>query len=294
MTSDKSARLIETLGGHMQESAGTTAASDDRFQGFIPSDSASGEMALDRIIEDVDQPRKSYDEQSLKEFAEHLQHHGVQQPIQLRWSEQYGKWLIVYGHRRFRAAKLAGMQSIPCSFAAEETDETTIRIRQLVENCQREDLAPLEMAKGVAALAQSTGWSNRRIGEELGVTHTTINRYVDLLKLPEELQQQVDEGRLAPSVAVELLKIQDQKQQAEIGRSIAENRLNREQAKKKISQAVSPSTRPTRVDRPQREKELLTQTINVAVYRNPDASDFQVQKELLDAAAQLDPMKVES
>ena len=83
MSKSKQARLISQLGSQMAESAGGSVANDDRFAGFTPSDIASGEMALDRIMEDADQPRKTYDQQALKDFAENLKSHGIQQPIQL-------------------------------------------------------------------------------------------------------------------------------------------------------------------------------------------------------------------
>jgi ParB family chromosome partitioning protein len=276
----------------MHESAGHDAAANDRFRGFVPSEIAAGEMDLERIIEDAGQPRKTYHDEALRGLAENIKTHGVQQAIQLRWSEVHGKWLIVYGHRRYRAAKLAGLTTIPCTFAKDDLDETTIRIRQLIENCQREDLAPMEMARAMEALSTATGWSNRRLGEELGISHVTIARYRDLLELPQAVQQQVTEKKLAPSVAVEVLRIEDPEKQAEVGRAIATEGLNRSQAKARIDAAADRSQAPV-ASRP-REKELLTQTVNIAIYRNPDVNDLQIQKELLAAAAQLDVERLEA
>lgn len=285
----KKSQLLAHLGGHMHESAGRDVATEDRFLGFVPGTISTGEMNLEFIMEDENQPRKTYDEESLQAFAEHLRVHGVQQAIQLRWSAGHQKWLIVFGHRRYRAAKLAGFQTIPCTFLSDDVDETTIRIRQLVENCQREDLAPMEMAHAIQSLSTVTQWSNRRLGEELGISHVTIARYLDLLELPAEVQQQVSERKLAPSVAVEVLRIEDPDKQAEVGRSIAAERLNRGQAKAKID-AVVDRTRPSIAARP-KEKELLTQNANIAVFRNPMATDLQIQKELLAVAELLRPIE---
>jgi len=294
MTQGKQARLLSKLGDHMSESAGGELATDDRFHGFVPNDAASGEMALDRIMEDVDQPRKTFDEQSLQDFAKHLKSHGVQQAIQLRWSDTHGKWLIVYGHRRYRAAKMAGLKTIPCTFTNDDVDEPTIRIRQLVENCQREDLAPMEMARAVAALGTLTQWSNRRMAEELGFTHRTIGRYLDLLKLPEDLQESVNNGELAPSVAIDVLRLKDQAQQKKMGREIAQQKLNRNQARQMVDHALG-SADSAMPSRPRaREKQLLTQNVNITIFRNPDATDAKIQDELLAAASLLDPEKAES
>ena len=289
MSKSKQARLISQLGSQMAESAGGSVTNDDRFAGFTPSDTASGEMALDRIMEDADQPRKTYDEQALRDFAENLKSHGIQQPIQLRWNEEHNKWLIVYGHRRYRAAKLAGFKTIPCSFADTDVDEPTIRIRQLVENAQREDLAPMEMANAIEALATLTKWSNRRIAEELGFNHTTVGRYRSLLSLPDDVQTLVQNRELAPSIAAEITKVEDAATQSQLSRQITKQKLNRDAAKERIAETMS-STSELKA----KAKELLAQTVNVAVYRNPDVSDFKIQQELIAVIEQIDSTKAES
>ncbi|MCA9038132.1 MAG: ParB/RepB/Spo0J family partition protein [Planctomycetaceae bacterium] len=288
----KKAQLIAQLGSNMNESAGSPPATQDRFQGFIPGAAATGEMAIDRIMEDIDQPRKTFDEDALQALAANIKAHGVQQPIQLRWSETHQKWLIVYGHRRYRASRIAGLTTIPCTFTDDNLDESTIRVRQLVENCQREDLAPLEMARALEALIGLTGWSYRRMAEELGLTHMTITRTLGLLQLPESLQADVDHGKLAPSVAIDVLRITDKAKQVKAGREIVEKKLNRSQAKQAVNAIIhdrtyTPSASP-------REKQLLAQTANIAIYRNPDVSDYKIQKELLAIAEQLCAEKAEA
>ena len=285
--SNKKAKLIGKFGEHMNESAGTEQPSDDRFEGFIPNGAATGEMTIDRIMEDADQPRKSFDEESLKGLAENIKSHGVQQPIQLRWSDEHSKWLIVYGHRRFRASKLAGMATIPCTFIGDDVSESTIRVRQLVENCQREDLAPMEMARAIKSLCGLTQWSNRRMAQELGVDHRTIGRHLELLKLPEDLQATVDRGELAASVAIDVLRIKDQTQQSDIGREIAKNRLTRSQAKQRIDQEVTRTAEERDAAPVAQKHELLTKNANITVYRHPDCPDISVKSELMALANSL-------
>ncbi len=291
---NKQAQLIDKLGDHMTESAGGKLVVDDRFSGFVPSDATSGEMSLDRIMEDVDQPRKTYDEEALQQLADNLKSHGVQQPIQLRWNDDHKKWLIVYGHRRYRAARLAGLDTIPCTFISEDVDEPTIRVRQLVENCQREDLQPMEMARAIDALALLTGWSNRHMAKELGFADRTIGRYRDLLKLPEELKQSVDEGELPASVANEVLRLKDQVQQKNVGREIIERKLNRNDAKQKVDEALQVAG-STLAERPKaKQHQLFFQTPHITVYRHPDTHAGRIQQELLKAAAELDPERSEA
>ncbi len=292
MSETKQSKLIRKLGKHMEESAGATQIVNDRYEGFSPGQSASGEMALERIMEDENQPRKHHDEESLLAFAEHLKIHGVQSPIELRWSESHRKWLIVFGHRRYRAAKLAGFKTIPCMFGGDGMDESTIRVKQLVENCQRENLLPLEMARAIKALGESTQWSNREVGKELGYSHVSIGRYLDLLKLPDELQLKVNAGELALTTAVEILRIKDKKLQESIGHEIttAGEKLTRSQARQIIGRTSQENDSASTARR--KEKLLLTQNINVTIYRNPNVGDAKIQKELLAAAAQLDPEKM--
>ncbi|GAB5440083.1 MAG: hypothetical protein Fues2KO_04320 [Fuerstiella sp.] len=288
MTQKKTQLLGKQLGSHMSESAGISASTSDRFAGFIPSESATGAMSLDRIMEDDQQPRKHYDQQALKDFAEHLKSHGVQQPIQLRWNEQHQKWVIVYGHRRFRAARLAGMNSIPCIFTDEQLDEPTIRIRQLVENCQREDLTPLEMARAIQDLVMITGWTHRRIGDELGFSHVTIGRHLDLLKLPDDLQQKVESGELAASVAIDVLRIKDAAGQSKVGRAISEGRLNRRQAAELVDAAVTDADSRSAVRRTKKPSEILAQNSTIIVYRSRLADDREVHQELQQVMKQLE------
>lgn len=290
MTKKKTQLLGKQLGSHMIESAGASQSTADRFEGFIPSKSASGEMSLDRIMEDDQQPRKSYDQQALADFAQHLESHGVQQPIQLRWHQQHQKWMIVYGHRRFRAAKLAGMRTIPCIFSDEHLDESTIRVRQLVENCQREDLTPLEMGRAIHDLVSITGWSYRRIGEELGFSHVTVSRHLDLLKLPEDIQQKVEQGELAPSVAVDVLRIKDTARQSRIGQTISAERLNRQDAAAYISAAIeSEDDRPPSKHRDvSRPNQILAQNAKIIVYRSRHADDREIHRELSRVLEQLE------
>lgn len=293
MSKSKRASIVTTLGDHMQESAGgKSILADDRFQGFIPSNSGSGEMEMSRIAEDPDQPRKTFDEEALKLLASNIKIHGVQQPIQLRWSEKLSKWLIVYGHRRYRASKLAGLSTIPCVFISDDVNEPTIRVRQLVENCQREDLAPMELARAIAALASLTNWSNRQIAEELGFTVRTVERYQQLIKLPDEVQQQVVDGELAPTVAIEVLRIKDETQQKETGKEIARQKLNREQAKDVINRVVKPREAEPKLE--SKPSQLLLQNGHIAIYRNPQTNDAKIQKELMRAASELDPEKAEA
>lgn len=284
MKESKKARLAAQFGANMDESAGMSLNVNDRFDGFTPASQNAGSMNLDRIMEDPDQPRKSFDEQALQEFSEHLLAHGVQQPIQLRWTEQHGKWLIVFGHRRYRAAKLAGMETIPCIFLEQDEEESTIRVRQLVENCQREDLPPMELSQALVSLRELTGWGNREMARQLGMNHVTLGRYLDLERLPESLRQKVAGGHLAPTVATEVLKIASPVERERVGMQIASEKLNRADAKRRIESVIDG---PTKMSVSRVPSEILVQNDRVKILRNPHLDDSDIRDELLRVAARL-------
>ena len=287
MTKHKQIKLVEELGQNMAESTGALQ-NEDRFAGSKPSEIKVVELLVEQIVEDDSQPRKSMDPESLQELANNIKSHGIQSPIKVRWSDWHQKWMIVFGHRRFRASKLADMETIPATIANDEWDENTIRVMQLIENCQREDLPPIELADAIEALVRLTGWSNRQVGQELSLSHVSVARVRELTKLPDDIKSRVNSGEIAQSVASQIAKIKGHAKQSKIGNEIATGRLNRTQALQKIKGLASP-TKPTGKN----VKSILFNSENISVYRNPEASDFKIQKELMELAGRLDSTKSE-
>ena len=287
MTKHKQIKLVEELGQNMAESTGALQ-NEDRFAGSKPSEIKVVELLVEQIVEDDSQPRKSMDPESLQELANNIKSHGIQSPIKVRWSDWHQKWMIVFGHRRFRASKLADMETIPATIANDEWDENTIRVMQLIENCQREDLPPIELADAIEALVRLTGWSNRQVGQELSLSHVSVARFRELTKLPDDIKSRVNSGEIAQSVASQIAKIKGHAKQSKIGNEIATGRLNRTQALQKIKGLASP-TKPTGKN----VKSILFNSENISVYRNPEASDFKIQKELMELAGRLDSTKSE-
>ena len=287
MTKHKQIKLVEELGQNMAESTGALQ-NEDRFAGSKPSEIKVVELLVEQIVEDDSQPRKSMDPESLQELANNIKSHGIQSPIKVRWSDWHQKWMIVFGHRRFRASKLADMETIPATIANDEWDENTIRVMQLIENCQREDLPPIELADAIEALVRLTGWSNRQVGQELSLSHVSVARFRELTKLPDDIKSRVNSGEIAQAVASQIAKIKGHAKQSKIGNEIATGRLNRTQALQKIKGLASP-TKPTGKN----VKSILFNSENISVYRNPEASDFKIQKELMELAGRLDSTKSE-
>lgn len=144
-------------------------------------------IAIDRIDEDLDQPRRSFDEQKLKELAESILQHGVLQPIVLRQTTDEGRYVIIMGARRYRAAKRAGLREMPAFIHAAGPAD---RYVQMIENIQRDDLNAPEIAAFIAdRLVQ--GDNQADISRKLGKPRDWVSRYASVQSMPEFLRSKL-------------------------------------------------------------------------------------------------------
>ncbi|MDH2347928.1 ParB/RepB/Spo0J family partition protein [Bradyrhizobium sp. SSUT18] len=144
-------------------------------------------IAIDRIDEDPDQPRRSFDEQKLEELAESVRQHGVLQPIVLRQATEEGRYVIVMGARRYRAAKRAGLRDVPAFIHAVGSAD---RFVQMIENIQRDDLNAPEIAAFIAGRLE-LGDSQADISRKLGKPRDWVSRYASAQSMPEFLQSKL-------------------------------------------------------------------------------------------------------
>lgn len=206
--------------------ASESAGPPSRWQGVTkPRDAAS--IPVEKITSDPDQPRKEFDTEALDRLADSLKARGQLQPIRVRWDEGQGMYVVLVGERRWRAARKAGIASLACIIQEGPLDSDERLMVQLVENALREDLKPVEQARAYRALMDARGWSGRQLAEELHIGQASVVRALALLELPEEVQEQVDHGRLAPSVAYEIGKLPEPEQQSEVARTVVAEGLNR-------------------------------------------------------------------
>ena len=155
------------------------------------------EVPLDKIVPDPDQPREEFEPESLERLAESLKTRGQLQPIRVRWDEAQGKYVLICGERRWRAARIAGIATMSCVVSEGPIDAGELLALQLVENCLREDLRPIEQAKAFKSLMDRNGWSGNQAAKALGIAQPTVVRALALLDLPEPVQDQVEQGTLA-------------------------------------------------------------------------------------------------
>jgi ParB/RepB/Spo0J family partition protein len=160
---------------------------------------------------DPDQPRKDFAGDGLDRLAASLVDRGQLQPIRVRKAEGREGFVVVVGERRWRAATIAGLGTLLCIVDARPLTADEILLIQMVENCCREDLAPLEQARAMRSLLDAKGWTRVELAAALGVNRTTVWRSLTLLELPAPVRELVVAGSLPAAVARELDRLVDKK-----------------------------------------------------------------------------------
>ncbi len=180
------------------------------------------EVDLDSIVPGPMQPRTHFDEASLQNLADSIKSHGVVQPLLVRRRD--GGFELIAGERRWRAAKLAGLTRVPV-VVKEVPDESLLEIA-LIENIQREDLNPIEEAQAYRKLIDTVGLTQEALASRVGRDRSYITNYLRLLRLPEDLQQLVKEGRLSTGHARTILALSHPDQQRRLARQIIDGGLS--------------------------------------------------------------------
>jgi ParB family chromosome partitioning protein len=176
------------------------------------------ELEIDRIDPNPHQPRNRFDEKQLQELAASIKRYGVLQPVVVRRSGE--RYQLVIGERRFRASKLAGKERIP-AIVRDVSSNDSLK-HALMENLQREDLNPIEEARGYRSLRDEFGLSVREIAEILGKDRSTVANTLRLLKLPDNVISLIYEGTLTAGHARALLSIEGAREQAEWAKRVVE------------------------------------------------------------------------
>lgn len=173
-------------------------------------------IPLDRLRPDPGQPRKEFDEDALARLAASLKDHGQQQPIRVRWEAAANAWVIIAGERRYRAALLAGLATLDAVEVAAPPDAAAILDAQLIENCLREDLKPVEQGRAFKSLMDRRGWSTHQLAAHLHVHQSGVVRALALLALPGEIQEDVDAGLIPARAAVAIARQPDPEAREEL------------------------------------------------------------------------------
>ncbi|MDD4951277.1 MAG: ParB/RepB/Spo0J family partition protein [Desulfovibrionaceae bacterium] len=184
-------------------------------------------LSLDAIHPNRFQPRQNFSEQSLNELAASIKSKGVLQPVLVR-PDGAGSYELVAGERRFRASRLAGLQDIPV-LVRDLSDRESLAIA-LIENLQREDLNPIEEAKGYQQLLERFEFSQEELAAHLGKSRPALTNAVRLLGLPEAMQRDIQEGRLSAGHGRALVSVTDDQARAGLYQRLLDHGLSVRQA----------------------------------------------------------------
>lgn len=203
-------------------------------------------LKINQVEPNKDQPRKQFDNDSLKELAGSIKQYGIIQPIVVCKKDNY--YEIIAGERRWRAAKMAGLKEIPVII--KDYSEKEIAEISLIENIQREDLNPIEEAQAYKNLIEEFHLTQEELSERISKSRTQIANTMRLLKLNEKVQKMLSSGKISAGHARALLGIEDQKEQLKAAQTIVEENLSvreTEDLVKKINTPILPKKAKTKI-----------------------------------------------
>jgi ParB family chromosome partitioning protein len=250
-----------------------SATSDDRTSAAVDN-----EISLDAIDPNPEQPRRVFDDDQLRTLADSIRIHGVLQPVVVRRNDE--RFELVVGERRWRAARAAGLDSIP-AVVVDLDPQDRLEVA-LVENVQRHDLNPIELAVAFRALSDA-GATQDEIGHRVGMDRSSIANHIRLLDLPREIQEDIECGRISTGHAKALLALGNPERRRQLRDRIVEEQLSVRAAEELTRPRTrAPSRRAQRTPRDpnlQRVADSLRERLQTRVRLNGDAARGRIEIE---------------
>lgn len=215
---------------------------------------ASVEIQLSLIDPNVNQPRKTFDEVAMTELANSIRIHGVISPIILVRNDD--RYMIIAGERRYRAAKKAGLVTIPAIIR----DYTQQQVKEisLIENLQREDLNPIETATAIKQLMEEYKYTQEEVADRIGKSRPAIANTLRLLTLSQPVIDLVAAGRLSPGHARCLVVVEDEEAQLALAKSGMDNKVSVREFEKMVKQFLTPKTEKPKQEQSIELKDLIS------------------------------------
>ena len=257
-----------------------------RLQGITRSANAA-EIQIDRIEADPDQPREEFDDDALQRLADSLKTRGQLQPIRVRWDDPRGKYLIICGERRWRAARLAGLPTLSCVISEAPIEPGELLALQLIENCVREDLKPIEQARAYRVLMDRNGWSGSQVARALGIAQPSVVRALAMLDLPTAVQEKVEQGTLSPATAYEVAKLADPEAQQRVADRVVNDKLTRDQTIEAVRRESPTHFKGRKAQTAPRPRTFRTSSAKVTVELKRNAGPEAILQALLEAVEQV-------
>lgn len=250
----------------MAKKGGLGTGLDALFQDNSPIESEKSVITLsvNEVEPNREQPRKEFDEKALSELSKSIEKNGVIQPILVR-PVTGGAYQIVAGERRWRAARMAGLQEVPV--VIREMSDEDAAVFALIENLQREDLNPVEEAEGIRSLIEEFGMTQEEAADRVGKSRTAVTNTLRLLKLPADILSMVAKGKITAGHARALISLSDEGEMLRIANAVIDNNLTVREVEKTVKTSLSgekakPSKRDKKRDKYYDEVELaLTEAL---------------------------------
>lgn len=216
-------------------------------EGKSEAGSTPVEISLSLIDPNVNQPRKTFDETAMTELANSIRIHGVISPIIL--VPNADRYMIIAGERRFRAAKKAGLMTIPA--IVRNYTQQQVKEISLIENLQREDLNPIETAVAIKQLMEEYKYTQEEVADRIGKSRPAIANTLRLLTLSQPVIDLVAEGRLSPGHARCLVVVEDPEAQLTLAKNGIDNKVSVREFEKMVKAFLTPKT-----EKPKQEQSL--------------------------------------
>ena len=198
------------------------------------------EIAVSQLDPNPDQPRRTFDTQALEALAESIRQAGVLQPLLV--VENGARYRIVAGERRYRAARMAGLQSVPC--VVRDMTEQERMEAALIENLQREDLNPIEEAAGIRALMEECGYTQELAAKRVGRSRPAVANLLRLLQLPASIRELVKAGELSAGHARVLAGLADESRQLALAERAVREGMSVRELEKLAAQTMEKPAKP--------------------------------------------------
>jgi len=208
------------------------------LQALIPTESEDARQThktrlvpLDRLAPNPLQPRRNFDQASLRELAESFKRNGIIQPLVLR--QDGSNYTIIAGERRYRAARLAELTEVP-ALLMNDVDDVRMLELALIENIQREDLNALETAEAYRTLIDKCGLTQGQLAARVGKSRTAVTNLLRLLTLPDSIKKMIDDGRLTEGHARAILAVGAEPQMLQLAERIVDNTLSVRETERRV------------------------------------------------------------
>lgn len=202
----------------------------------VETNDGVAEVDIKLIDPNKNQPRKTFDPISLKELAESIKQHGIIQPIVV--NDQGGKYMIIAGERRFRAAIIAGLKTVPVII--KHYTPRQIKEVSIIENLQREDLNPIEAAKAIKELMDECNFTQETVADRLGKSRSAVANTLRLLTLSPEVIALIEKNKLSAGHARALVVVENKDMQVKLAYAAQDNKMSVRELEKAVKECLNP------------------------------------------------------